>query len=114
MSSFFVLYSNYIVLICAILCTAIYIGALYFKFGKEKALLEARRIAYQLFLIAQKKLKSDSGAMKMAYVISLFYVALPDYVKIFIVESDIPTFLQECYDKVEDVLDDGQLNSSNK
>lgn len=73
-----------------------------------------RKVAYKLFVKAEKEYKSGEGQEKMEYVISNIHSWLPEYISMFIPESVLKKILQWFFDELKDVLDDGKFNESTK
>jgi hypothetical protein len=73
---------------------------------REKAdAKEAKEIAYKLMLYAEKNL--GSGEEKFAWVVNRFYEILPDSVRKLLKEEYIEDFLQNSYDELKNILNDG-------
>lgn len=82
--------------------------------GNQKGLKKLRETAYKLMLIAEKKFGSDTGTIKFDWVADKIYGYLPGTMKVFITGRDLEEWLQATYDELQDLLDDGKLNDSNK
>lgn len=82
--------------------------------GKTAAIHEAREIAYKLMVKAEKHLGTDSGKLKMAYVMDRFWVLVPAAFKLIVSKRDAEKFLQGVYDELKDYMDDGLNNNSDK
>lgn len=85
-----------------------YFFYVYKKFGKEKAFLFAREVAYKLMLAAQKKFGQDSGKEKMDWVVDRFYILLPRTAQVAFSKVEILEFLQDTYNGFKDFIKEGQ------
>lgn len=103
---------NYGWIIVVTLGFAGYIFYLYKKQGKKAALTELREKVYKAMLIAEKKF--DVNEEKFEWVAKKIFLLLPDTAKVIIEEETIEDFIQNCYNKMMDGLDDGKFNDSNE
>lgn len=85
-----------------------YFFYVYKKFGKEKAILVAKEVAYKLMLAAQKKFGQDAGKEKMTWVVNYFYNKLPKTAQMVFSTIDIMEFLQNVYDEFQEFIKAGQ------
>lgn len=100
-----------IVIVLGILGTGIGI----YIYMKDKTLEQIRLQVYDLFLVAEKTyITSKSGKQKMKYVISKARLLLPNWLQFFISDELLEILVQEWFDAVKDLLDDGKYNNSTK
>lgn len=89
-----------------------YIYIIYKKQGKEAAITEARKGAYKLMLIAEKKFGVDAqGVLKMQWVAQQLYHVVPVWAHFAIDEAGIYALLTDVYSHTKDWLDDGVVNN---
>ncbi|OPJ57179.1 hypothetical protein [Alkalithermobacter paradoxus] len=100
-------YGWFFLLIIVIVGYMVYI---YKRFGEKVAIKEARELAYKLMLIAEKNFVN--GDEKFAWVVRKFYNMIPEYTKSLFTEKEIESFVQNSYDEIKDILDDGKKNNS--
>jgi hypothetical protein len=88
--------------------------------GTDAALEDLRKDAYALFLAAEKneQISQLVGSQKMAWVVANLYSQIPsDMLKTLFSTQTVEQFAQgqfdELYDKIKDLLDDGEVNGSN-
>lgn len=80
---------------------------------RERGLEGIRNDVYVLFVRAEHKYKeSGTGKQKMKWVISMARALLPRWMQSLISEDMLYKVVQEWFDAVKDLLDDGKLNSS--
>lgn len=100
-----------IVIVLGILGTGIGI----YIYMKDKTLEQIRLQVYDLFLVAESTyIASKSGKQKMKYVISKARLLLPKWLQFFITDELLEILIQEWFDAVKDLLDDGKYNKSTK
>lgn len=75
-----------------------------------------RTSAYKLMRIAQKTITgSQKGQARFDQVMEdLYNIIMPPWLKPFISEELLSATLQKWYEEIEDLLDDGKCNDSNK
>lgn len=99
-------------LIGLLLAGGIYTYFYHKRNGTQKTLDLYRQVAYQLMLVAEKRL--FSGQDKLNYVVNGMYTLLPDKLSYFVTQEELMEWIQTLYDDfVMDFLDDGELNDSN-
>ena len=103
---------NYGWMLILVLFLAAYLFWVFKKKGKESAFEQARAIALGLMIQAEKKYGTEDGALKMGWVVTRFYPALPPTARIIFREEDITKFLEEAYKTSKDYIDDGHINGS--
>ena len=80
---------------------------------RERTLDQIRADVYQLFLAAEHRYKeSDQGRQKMKWVIQQARGLLPEWAKAIISEEFLVLVLQEWFDGIKDLLDDGKMNKT--
>ncbi len=81
---------------------------------KDKTLDEIRVEVYKLFKCAKQYKESLSGKQKMKWVVSQARKLLPTWLQILVTEKTFENLLQIWFEEIEDFLDDGKNNDSNK
>lgn len=104
---------NYGWIILLVLAICVYFYWYFKKYGRVKTLDRFRETAYQFMLLAEKRFGDGEGHIKFMWVVERFYPILPDTLKFFISKEAAEGWLQELYDELKDLLDDGQFNDSN-
>ena len=80
---------------------------------RERTLDQIRAEVYQLFLAAEHRYKeSAQGRQKMKWVIQQARGLLPEWAKAIISEELLSLVLQEWFDGIKDLLDDGKMNKT--
>ena len=82
-----------------------YLLWVYMKQGREAALEQARRIALELMLRAEKKFGTDNGAVKMDWVTTQLHARLPVQLRLVLKPEMIGEFLEEVYRQFKDRID---------
>ena len=78
-------------------------------------LSEIRADVYHLFLIAEHTFTATpKGKQKMEWVIQQTRVLLPKWAQLFITDALLEKALQNWFDMVKDLLDDGKFNKTIK
>ncbi len=75
---------------------------------------KVRLKAYELFLKAEHEFISGHGENKMDYVLENIYSYLPTTIRIFISSNMLRSLVQEMFNEIKDLLDDGKRNKSTK
>lgn len=99
-------------LIAALVALVVYFIILTRKKGKDIALVELRRLAYALMLLAQKEFSKGQGSNKMDWVLDMIYPFVPKYLAFIWTKEDLRNFLQMIFDEAKDFMDDGKRNKS--
>lgn len=81
---------------------------------KDKSLDEIRVEVYKLFKQAKEYKESSTGKQKMKWVVNQARKLLPPWIQIFVTEMAFENLLQIWFEEIEDLLDDGKSNDSNK
>lgn len=79
---------------------------------KEKSLDKIRGDVYQLFLKAKRKFAGNEGKQKMMWVVDQARNLLPNWLQIIVTEEMFEKILQQWFNCIEDLLDDGEMNNS--
>ena len=95
-----------------VLALAIFGVGIYF-YVRKKSLNEIRVDAYHLFLKAKHNGLLASGKQKMKWVLSQARMLLPKWAQALITDAFLGKMVQEWFEEVEDLLDDGKMNNSN-
>lgn len=104
---------NYGWIIVALIGIIAYLFYVYKKEGKQAAIEAAEKIAYKIMLAIEDRYGHDiSGEEKFAEALNLFYLKLPPTLRYVVPEEKMAEFLQTCFDKMKDLLDDGKINNS--
>lgn len=82
------------------------------KVGKEAAIKEAKAIAYELMVRAEKRLSTEDGQAKMRFVMDRFWDLVPPPIKILIPKHAAEKFLQAAYDELKEQMDNDEDNSA--
>lgn len=100
-----------IILVIAFLAATVI--AMTVTYLRERTLDQIRADVYQLFLAAEHRYKeSDQGRQKMKWVIQQARGLLPEWAKAIISEEFLVLVLQEWFDGIKDLLDDGKMNKT--
>ncbi len=99
------------ILLLVLIC--LYLIIVYKKLGRTAALLAARKVAYQLFLQAEKQFGTNNGtgAIKMDWAAERIVEAVPIWARYVVTELSVRLFLDTAYAKSRDYLDDGIINN---
>ncbi len=104
---------NTIIMVILVVVAIIGLGICTYIYIRNKSLEDIRADVYQQFLKAEHMYKeSGSGKQKMKYVISQARMLLPNWLQIFITEELLEMVIEEWFQAVKDLLDDGKLNRS--
>ena len=104
-----------LVLILLILMIAIVIIIAAYLYLRERTISEIRADVYHLFLIAEHTFTATpKGKQKMEWVIQQTRVLLPKWAQLFITDALLEKALQNWFDMVKDLLDDGKFNKTIK
>jgi hypothetical protein len=74
------------------------------KRGREKALTEAKTIAYKLMLASEKRFSKGENKEKFEWVVEKYYKYLPNSIKFLFDKEDIEKFLEKCYVEFKELL----------
>lgn len=101
-----------VALTAVIVALCMTVATLYFYF--KDATLETIRVdAYKLFLKAENRFKtSGAGKEKMQWVFNTIREIMPSWVRIFVTDELLAELLQQWFNNVKDLLDDGKINKS--
>lgn len=100
-----------IILVIAFLAATVI--AMTVTYLRERTLDQIRADVYQLFLAAEHRYKeSAQGRQKMKWVIQQARGLLPEWAKAIISEELLSLVLQEWFDGIKDLLDDGKMNKT--
>ena len=100
-----------VILVVAILAATVI--AMTVTYLRERTLDQIRADVYQLFLRAEHRYKeSAQGQQKMKWVIQQARGLLPEWAKAIISEEFLALVLQEWFNGVKDLLDDGKMNET--
>ena len=104
-----------IVLIIVIVLGILGTGIGIYIYMKDKTLEQIRLQVYDLFLVAERTfLTSKSGKQKMKFVVNKARCMLPTWLQFFITDAMLEKLIQEWFNAVKDLLDDGKYNNSTK
>ena len=104
---------NTIIIAVLVVAAIIGLGVCAYIYIRDKTLEDIREDVYDLFLKAEHKYtESGTGKQKMKYVISQARMLLPNWLQIFITEELLEMVIEEWFQAVKDLLDDGKLNRS--
>lgn len=85
-----------------------------FSYLRNRTLEDIRADVYQLFLKAEHKyLQTGAGQQKMKWVIQQARGLLPIWARRFITDVLLERIIEEWFQAVKDLLDDGKINKSN-
>lgn len=90
------------VLIGILVAGIIYLIVLYRK-GKEKEILS---IVKAFVDEAEVKFGSGTGALKYEYVVGKLYTALPGYIKVFVSDKLIDSWIKVAVDELQELLEE--------
>ena len=101
-----------VIIAVMIVISIIYMGYTYLK---NRTLDEIRGDVYQLVLMAEHTFReSSSGKQKMKWVVSQARRLLPGWLQMVISEEMLEKIIQVWFNEIKEVLDDGQMNGSQK
>lgn len=104
---------NTIIITVLVVAAFIGLGVCTYICIRDKSLEDIRKDVYDLFLKAEHMYtESGTGKQKMKYVISQARMLLPNWLQIFITEELLEMVIEEWFQAVKDLLDDGKLNRS--
>lgn len=86
-----------------------------FQYLKQKGLDGIRADVYQLILKAEHMYhESGTGKQKFELVIQQARGLLPKWLQVFVTEKALKEIVQNWFDGIKDLLDDGKINQSQK
>ena len=98
------------VLLIAVLVILAATVVIVFQYLKQKGLDGIRADVYQLILKAEHMYReSGTGKQKFEWVIQL-----PKWLQVFVTEKALKEIVQNWFDGIKDLLDDGKINQSQK
>lgn len=104
---------NTIVTILIIALAVMALTACIYIYVRDRTLNEIRADVYQAFLFAEHTfLESGSGKQKMQYAIKKARNLLPVWAQLFITEEFLEKVVENWFQAVKDLLDDGKYNKS--
>lgn len=91
---------------------AVFAVGIYFYF-RDKTLNDIRADVYQLFLKAEQNPNfTKAGKQKMKWVLSQARMLLPEWAQVLISDAFLENVVEEWFQAVKDLLDDGKYNKS--
>lgn len=106
---------NTILAIVVIVATLIFLGVCAYFYFRDKTLDDIRADVHQKFREAEKNPNfTKKGKQKMKWVLQQARRMLPNWAQVLITDAFLEKVVQKWYDAVEDFLDNGQLDKSNK
>lgn len=85
------------------------------QYLKQKGLNGIRADVYQLILKAEHMYReSGTGKQKFEWVIQQARGLLPKWLQVFVTEKALKEIVQNWFDGIKDLLDDGKINQSQK
>lgn len=103
------------VLLIAVLVILAATVVIVFQYLKQKGLDGIRVDVYQLILKAEHMYReSGTGKQKFEWVIQQARGLLPKWLQVFVTEKALKEIVQNWFDGIKDLLDDGKINQSQK
>lgn len=107
--------SNDYLLVGISILALILVPAILFYTYKKRGIAGLRKDVYKLFLVAERSYKeSGSGKQKFDYVIGMIYSMMPAMLRLLVPQTQLERIIQNWFDEIKDLLDDGKLNDSNR
>ena len=102
-----------IIAIVSLVVIVILVGLAIYMYLKNTSLEQIRYDVYQLFLKAEHEFtETKSGKQKLEWVVQKARSLLPSWARLIISEEMLYIVIDEWFDAVKDLLDDGKINKS--
>ena len=103
------------VLILVIALLVIVTAVVVYQYAKAKGLEGIRKDVYALFLVAEHEIKgTKQGQQRLKWVVQQARGLLPKWLQVFVTEKALKEIVQNWFDGIKDLLDDGKINQSQK
>ena len=104
------------VLLIAVLVILAATVVIVFQYLKQKGLDGIRADVYQLVELKAEHMyhESGTGKQKFEWVIQQARGLLPKWLQVFVTEKALKEIVQNWFDGIKDLLDDGKINQSQK